>query len=137
MPTPPTLPLPPDQSGYQVQDGTTTIAVKLDGGGSRVRSDQLGAAFTITVQWTLNLKNFNYLRAFYRTAVNFGALPFFLDLMLDSGAMQTYLCRFLPGTFNLISQSGATWVQGATIEAMPDASLTPDDATILENGIDA
>lgn len=135
MPTP-TLPLPPDQNSYQVQDGQTTIAVKLDGGGSRVRSDQLGAAFTITCQWTLNLKNFNYIRAFYRTSVNFGALPFFLALMLDSGGMQTYLCRFMPGTFNLVSQSGATWVVGATLEAMPDASLTTTDAAIIAAGVD-
>lgn len=133
----PNLPLPPDQNGYQAQHGHSAISSKLDGGSSRFRADQLGAAFTVVVQWTLNLKNWNYLSAFYRTTTVFGSLPFTIDLMLDSGAMQTYTVHFLPDTFNLISQVGLTWVAGATLEALPDASYAAGDAAIIAAGVDS
>lgn len=133
----PNLPLPPDQNGYQVQHGTSVVSSKLDGGASRFRADQLGAAFTVVVQWTLNLKNWNYLSAFYRTTTLFGSLPFTIDLMLDGGDMQTYTVHFLPDTFNLVSQSGHTWVAGATLEAIPDTSYAAGDAAIIAGGIDA
>lgn len=133
----PVLLLPPDQSNYAAPEGHTTVSTILDGGASRFRADQLGGAFLVTVQWTLDLTNFNYLKAFYRTAVNYGSLPFNIDLLLDSGAMQTYVAHFVPDTFGLTSQSGQTFVVGAILEIIPDPSYAVGDAAIIAAGPDA
>jgi len=132
----PTLSLPPDQSGYQAAFGVTGVSTQLEGGASRFRADQLGAAFQITVQWTVNKANAAYLTAFFRNAINFGALPFIVGLYADDGEIRDYTCHFMPGTFNLVSQSGATWVYGATLEALPDDSYYVNDATIVAAGPD-
>lgn len=128
--------LPPDQNGYKADYGLTGISTRLDGGASRFRADQLGAAFSLAVQWTCNKKNFEYLSAFYRTAVNYGALPFTLSLLLDAGIMQAYTAHFLPGTFSLDQQFGNTYVVSAKLEVLPDASYTAGDAALIAAGPD-
>lgn len=130
----PNLPLPPDQNGYQPQWGQTAISVQLDGGASRFRADQLGAAFQVPVQWTVSKHNYEFLLAFYRTAIDYGTLPFTIDLLLDSGSMQTYTAHFVPSTFKLTSQSGFTWVVAATLEVLPDASYASGDAALIAAG---
>lgn len=135
MAGPPTLQLPPDQANYQATPNPTAISTQLDGGASRFRADKLGASITLTVQWTLNKKNYAYLCAFYRQ-LNFGADPFIVGLFIDSGDIQDYTCHFLPGTFQLNSQMGQTWVVQATIEAMADSSYYTNDATIVTAGPD-
>lgn len=136
MAGPPTLLLPPDQSNYQATPNPTALSTQLDGGASRFRADKLGAAITLTVQWTMNRKNYEYLTAFYRTAINFGADPFILGLFIDSGGIQNYTCHFLPGTFQLYSQAGQTWIVQAIIEAASDPSYATGDATIITAGPD-
>lgn len=132
----PILLLPPDQTGYTAAFGRTGVSTKLDGGASRFRADQLGAAFTLVVQWTCNKKNYEYITAFYRTTINYGALPFQIDLLLDSGSMQRYTAHFLPETFGLMQQAGATYIVGAQIEVLPDASYAAGDAALVAAGPD-
>lgn len=127
----PTLLLPPDQASYAVKDGHEVIATALDGGASRMRSDVVNSSFLLTVQWTCGLTNHNYLKAFYRTNK---ALPFNVDLMVDSGAMQTYVARFVPDTFGLTGQSGATWISQAQLEVEFNPTYAAGDAAIIAAG---
>lgn len=133
----PTLALPPDANSYRVDFGTTGISTELDGGASRFRADQLGAAFKVAVQWTLNKKNYEYLCAFYRTSLTYGIVAFQIDLVIDSGLPTTYTCHIVPGTFALVQQMGQTYIVGATLEANYDATKASGDAAIIAGGIDA
>lgn len=132
----PTLLLPPDQANYASPFGHTAVSTLLDGGASRFRADQLGGAFFVTVQWTLSKKNYNYLTAFYRTSTAAGSLPFLIGLILDSGDIQTYTAHFVPDSFALTSQSGQTYIVGATLEVLPDPSYAAGDAAIIAAGPD-
>lgn len=132
----PNLLLPPDQANYTHKFGDQIIATQLDGGASRFRRDQLGAAFQLEVQWTCNDKNYDYVTAFYRTSINFGSDPFTCSLILDQHGLQSYTCHFLPGTFRLDSQQGQTYVLRATLEVLPDPSYYTNDSTIIAAGPD-
>lgn len=139
MPTLPNLALSPDQANYTSAPNSANpgvVSTQLDGGASRFRADQLGTSLVYTIQWTCNKKNYNYLMAFWRTAVNFGADPFTIDLILDSGDLQTYEAHFVPGTFGLTGQSGETYIVAASIEVLPEASYASGDAAILAAGPD-
>lgn len=133
----PALLLPPDQANYVAPFGHTVLSAQLEGGASRFRQDQLGAVFLLAVQWTCDAFNYNYLMAFYRTAISYGALPFTIGLLLDSGAIQTYTAHFVPDTFGLTSQSGNTFIVGATLEVIPNSSYASGDAAIIAAGPDA
>lgn len=133
----PTLLLPPDQSGYAAKFGHTVVSTALDGGASRYRADQQGASFTVDVHWTLDKRNYEYICAFYRTAIAFGSQPFLLPLYLDStDLLVPYTVHFVPDTFGLISQTGQTFVVGATLEVLPDPSKYVDDAAKIAAGPD-
>lgn len=128
--------LSPDQNSYKVDFGQTTLSTQLQGGASRFRSDQLGAALKLDAQWTCNRKNYEYITAFFRTAINFGADPFLIDLIADSGLLQVYTVHFMPGTFALIQQQGSTFVVGASLEIVPDSSYYTGDAAKIAAGPD-
>lgn len=132
----PVLSMPPDQSNYQLTDGHTTVSTQLDGGAGRYRADVLGASYRLVCQWTCDKRNFNYIKAFYRTSTVFGSLPFQIALMIDGGDLDTYTAYFLPDTFNLISQSGNTWIVGATLEVLFDPTFSSGDAAIIAAGPD-
>lgn len=135
MPLPQLL-LPPDQESYQFSVGENNVAVKLAGGASRFRADQLGNVFDVDVQWSCNKKNYEYLNAFYRTAISYGSLPFTIDLLLEDGTMRAYTAHFQPDTFKLALQKGDLYIMTATLEVLPDASYTTGDATIITAGPD-
>lgn len=117
------LKLSPDSTGFTVLDGNTNVAIQLDGGDPRVRADQLGAASLVTGQWTLGPEDYDTLRAFYRTGTFFGSMPFLIDLVgVDGSELTTYVARFVPGTFKLLSQSGLTYIQGASMWVTPTIS---------------
>jgi hypothetical protein len=132
----PALLLPPDQGDYSFDEGyDTTVSVQLDGGAGRYRADQLGATRKFKVRWSCDgLVNYNYLMAFYRTAIAFGSLPFTTELLLDSSAMQTYMCYVIPNTWRLESQSGNLFIVSAQLEVLPNSSYYADDAEIIAAG---
>jgi hypothetical protein len=114
------LNISPDSTGYSVLDGNTNVFTQLDGGDPRVRADQLGAAGTVAVQWTLGPADYKVLRAFYRTGAKNGSEPFQVDLVgIDDDQVRTYTARFVPGTFKLASQSGLTYIQTASLWVVP------------------
>lgn len=110
--------IPPDQDGYTVEDGIETISVALDGGLSRSRADIIGAAATVSVKWTLDPNNYLYIRSFYKGTTRSGAEPFLLDLLYNVPTLTECVCKFIPGTFKLIEQTGLTYVVAATLEVV-------------------
>lgn len=89
----------PLRAGYSAQQRTGVLQVELDGGASRYRSDILNGAFLVEAAWSCNEEQYDYLCAFHRTATEAGALPFDIDLKLDSSQMVEYEAHFVPGTF--------------------------------------
>jgi hypothetical protein len=125
--------IPPDNSSYNVTDGDSVVSVKLDGGASRYRSDKLGASSTVDVTWIVDKAGFEYLRAFYRGVTVSGALPFMIDLILDSSNVTEHKSYFKQGTFKLVDQKGLSYTVIALIEAEPLPFNQSDSALTLLN----
>lgn len=118
------LVLAPDQATYDVTDGTEVVSVQLDGGASRFRADILNATSIVTVEWSIGPTQYQYLRAFYKTATQNGSEPFEIDLFLDQPILTTHTAYFVAGSMKLASQSGLTFVVTASLEVYP---LPQDD----------
>lgn len=119
----PKLQLRPDTQGYSVQDGEDVIAIELDGGAGRYIRDKWGSTSRVSVTWTLLPAQHQYLRAFYNTIIQKGALPFLCDLILDDPQPIEHVCRIVPKTMNLGSQQGYAYISSCTFEVEP---ITPD-----------
>jgi hypothetical protein len=109
----------PSQAGYSAQPGNEAIAVQLDGGAPRVRADQLGGAYLITVQWTIGPEDFDYLMAFYRTGTKKASLPFTIDLLLDSAEITEYTAYIVPGSWKFSGKQGLTYTIDAQLTVLP------------------
>jgi hypothetical protein len=62
---------------------------------------------------------FRYLKNFYKGVTAFGALPFTIDLILDSFELTEHKAYFKPNTFTLTGQRGLSFFVTASIEAEP------------------
>lgn len=122
----------PDQNGYSVMDGNEVLSVQLDGGASKFRQDILNSVSKVSVQWSLDAVQFNYIRSFYKYSLKSGSLPFLLDLYIDNPFELTeHVCHIVPGTFALKSQAGQLFVVGCTIEVEPITDQILIDAGAL------
>lgn len=111
----------PSQSGYAVEFANNTISTKLDGGRSRFRLNQKNGVSLVNVEYDLNKSDYQYLWAFYRDSTQRGSLPFQSYLYLNSNELTLHVCKFVPGSVRLLSQSGDRFIVGATIEALESA----------------
>ncbi len=123
--------LTPDQDGYTVEDPDSVVATKVDGGPPRYRRDYFDASLKVEVTWTCTPDEYQYLRAFYNY-VNKGADPFLLDLLINTPTLQTYVCRFKPGTFKLTSVKGYMFKVKVTLDVQPNDGGV-DFASIVED----
>lgn len=114
----PTLSFRPEQSSYEVETGESSISVQLDGGLSRVRRDQHGAASRIKCTWILDRADYQYWKAFYNTELQSGSLPFTIDLLTDQPYLEEHVARFVPGTTST-KWRGLVAIQEGIIEAVP------------------
>ena len=115
----------PNQAGYTAKDGKETLYVKLDGGAGRFRSDVLNSASMVNVQWTFNKEEYRYFRAFYNSVTQSGALPFLIDLILDSDELTEHEARFMPDS---ISVGNIVATQNFTVSAMLEVTPIVQDA---------
>lgn len=120
--------VPPERSGYQATPGASVVTNQLDGGLGRYRADQAGASAQITVQWSVGRSDYAYLMAFKR---QYEAQSFLIDLILDSPDALEYTAFIVPGTWNLNSQSGVTYIVQATLEVAPLPADPQGDAILL------
>lgn len=125
------LQLRPDTQGYSVQDGEDVIAIELDGGAGRYIRDKWGSTSRVSVTWTLLPAQHQYLRAFYNTTIQKGALPFLCDLILDDPTPVEHVCRIVPKTMTLGSQQGFAYISSCTLEVEPIAIDSELDETLV------
>jgi len=125
------LQLQPDSSSYSVTDGTEVVSTSLDGGAGRYRRDIVNASSIVTCQWTLNRDQYQYIRAFYRSGVESGSLPFLIDLVLDMPYLREFEAYFIPNSMKLSEQKGYMYRVSANLEVTPLAADTEYDLNIV------
>lgn len=112
------LPYDPTQSGYVLTYGQEVVAVKLDGGASRMRRDIIGAWHELDVSWRLKKDEYAALMTFFETNA---AIEFEADLIVDGNAAAEHKCRLLPGTLQLRRLSRPFFVVSARFEVKPES----------------
>jgi hypothetical protein len=123
----------PTIANFSAQFGENAINTKLDGGASRFRLDKIGAAHEVQVQFVLTDQGFNYLMAFYRTEIDYGSLPFTIDMKgVDAAALTTYTAHFM-GAPSSVYLGGVHQVS-ATLEVTPLAANESADLALIAAG---
>lgn len=126
----PKLRLEIPQEGYALVDGEAVLRAKVGAGPSRQRLDMLGAPAEIDMTLVLGGGEYQYWRAFYRSTLVEGALPFLVDLVIDTATPQECTAKIIPGTHRLSGVNGdAHMVQMRLEVVMPDPPV--DDAAII------
>lgn len=118
------LSIAPDVATYSVQDGDSVVAIKLDGGAARYRTEILRTTSLVSVQWTVDPRRFQYLRAFFNSIATQGALPFLIDLALDLTGLTEHTAHFVPNTMKHSALGGFNYLVSAQLEVTP---IVPDD----------
>lgn len=121
------LALAPDETMYTTQDGAGAITVKLDGGASKSRRSYDNAPTTVTLQWSCDPEEFQYLRTFYNLH-SYGATPFLMDLIIDKPSLTEHECRFVPDTFKLAKVQTDLFQVRANLEVIPEVPDVDFDA---------
>jgi len=126
--------IPPEQTGYGVQFGEETKRTQLEGGAGRYRQDILNSSTMVNVKWLLHPDEYEYLQAFYRTITKHGALPFTIDLIIDTPDLVEYTVHFIPGSIQLSSQSGQGYGVDAQLEVHGHINVDEEteDTDIIE-----
>lgn len=126
------LPFLPDSDGYSFTDAEESVAVSLDGGPPRVRTDILNGTINLTASWTLDRQKYDYFRAFYRVVMaNYGG-KFRCDLVIDESGLTEHDCIFAPGSMKLASQRGHAYVVNCQLIVVP----IPMDIEFEESKLD-
>lgn len=120
--------IPPESTGYAMEDPNEVVAIKLDGGASRYRRDKLGGTSKVSVKWSFDRDEYHYFRAFYRSLLGRGAQPFLIDLVIDLPDPIEHKAYFVPGTVRLQEQRGHYYGVTAELEAYP-TNLSETDET--------
>ena len=128
----PTLALIPDSSGFSANVGDGVLSVKLNGGASRYRRSYIGSTYSVSCSWILNRDQYNYIKAFFRTACNEGSTPFYVKMIFEDDVLKPYKAYWKPQTFSLSSiEAGEVFTVSAELEVYPNTNADKDDAIIL------
>lgn len=131
----PKLYLRPDQAYYTATTNASEIEqTDVDGGLPRQRLGIMGSVETVTMQWTLNVADHNYLHAFFRKAIGRGSLPFLMDLFLESTTLEEHTCTLVAGTWKIVSQLGLAYTTQANVYVIPAATDADVDAMTIAQG---
>lgn len=116
----PKLNLVPSQDGYSVSDADDAVLrAKVSAGPSRMRLDMLGAPSEVNVTFHLDAGDYLYWRAFFRTVLVEGSLPFLIDLLLDYPDLVEHEAKIVPGSTRLSGTRGLLYVVQARLEVKP------------------
>lgn len=125
--------IPPTIAGYSVSPGEEVVSTRLDGGRPRLRKDVLNASQRVTCSWILNVEQYNYAVAFFEGVTVGGALPFTIDLIINTAAKATYTANFVPNTFRLTGKVGANvFLVSAELDVEPIARNASADAALVD-----
>jgi hypothetical protein len=126
----PVMALTPSLSGYAVQRGDTLLMSRPGMGPSATRLDRYNTPSVMSVEWNVGPADFDYLMAFYFTAVAEGALPFLIDSVLDHPDVRRLRAKVLPGSMSVRGVKGLTYSVSASVEVVPILS-SDYDASVL------
>lgn len=125
------LAIPPTSSGFATVDGDSTVSIQLDGGGPRVRKDQLNVVTRVSAAFVMTPEDYTYFRAFYRTSMKNGSQPFTIPLLgIDDSNWALYSAQMVGGTLKWPSNQGATLTVTMDMWVMPN-NVTTGDAAII------
>ena len=127
----PKLMLDIPEEGYSFQDAESVLRAKLGAGPSRQRLDMLGAPVEVEIGLILTATAFQYWRAFYRTTIAEGALPFLIDLLIDGPDLTECEARIIPGTSGLGRRSGDAHFVSMRLEVKMAATDSAFDAALV------
>ncbi|WP_436868869.1 hypothetical protein [Acinetobacter courvalinii] len=126
------LKLNPQTSGYGVTPGDDVKRQQFDGGRGRYYIDVKRNSHIVDVNWSLSKADFNKMMAFWRVYQSQPA-SFYVDLVIDQGTRQQYLCNFMPGTFKTSEVNGNLYRINAQLEVVQNQkNLAADQALIKD-----
>lgn len=131
MPAPPKLLLRPSKTAYSAGISSPVAATAIEGGPPRFRADFVGTPHMVSVRFQLGPDEFDYLMAFYRTSIAQGSLPFYVDLILASHDIASYLCQIQPNTFRISGTEGLTYYVTMTLIAQVPVVDPAGDVNII------
>jgi hypothetical protein len=109
----------PLSPSYAFTPSDNMISVKLDGGRSRLRRDQLAGDGLIEANWILDRGEYTTFMGFFRERIQDCSRDFRCNLVLDVNASVPYVCRCISRP-KLTSQSGNAFYVSATLEVTPN-----------------
>jgi len=129
----PHLAVSPVQASYSAEF-PGAISTALDGPRGRYRKVTERNPIDLPVSWVVDAYGFQYLRSFFRGPCKKGAVPFTIDLVVESQAEAAHVAHFVPGTFTLESMSGQAFTVSATLEVLPNPANDAYDASLFAVG---
>lgn len=120
------------QEGFEIQDGEYVLRARLGAGLSRQRLDMLGAPFAASVQLVLSSSEYQYWRAFFRSQIGSGALPFLIDLPSENAATVEHEAKIVPGSVSA-NVRGFAYVVSMQLEVKRPLADAIFDAMIIES----
>lgn len=121
----------PTQEGHALRPGSGAAAVNYGGGATAYRSDVIGAPQLVSVTWTLESQQFDYIMAFYRLGTMFGSLPFLMFLPTGRATFDEVKARIVPGTWTLSSKRGDAYTVEAQLEVETRRADLVADAALV------
>jgi len=113
------LNLIPLAAGYSTKDGKEVVSQALAGGAARYRRDILRASATVSASFLLDAAGFYYLRSFYKSATQSGALPFTVQLLLDHPWLTTHTAHFVPESIGFSQKECKFYHVTVDLDVMP------------------
>jgi hypothetical protein len=124
------LGLTPSIDGYGVQRGDSIVRSQPGLGPSAIRLDFYNTPSRVSVSWNVGAADYNYLVAFYFTAIREGALPFLMDVVLDDPLVRQLQAMLVPGSFVFDGVNGMTYRVRAEVEVSPIRLSDSDELMI-------
>lgn len=114
----------PNEDAYQLNFGNGNISTGEETGSLRVRRYLRGTPHLVAITWTAVGLEFDYLRAFWRTATKFGVKPFLIDLPVRRQKPIEHVAMFVPGSFAFEGQTGVSYSVSAKAYVVPNVAHT-------------
>jgi hypothetical protein len=127
----PVMALTPGSADYSMARGDEIRQIGYGLGPLGLAPGYANSAALVRVSWSVSPLRYQYLVAFYYTAIAEAALPFRVPLVIDRDEPDDYVALMIPGTFALEGVAGATYTVGAELEVAPLNRDPTFDAAVL------
>lgn len=112
----------PNEDGYVLDFANGNLSTGEDLGSMRLRRLLRGTPHLASLTWTAVGLEFDYLRAFWRTATKFGVKPFLIDLPVRRQGPIEHTAMFVPGSFDFSGNTGISYTVSARAYVVPNVA---------------